>query len=147
MASAPPPKFVAKFLDRRNKIHELGEQDHTQENLMKLFDKKLLDGSSKKKGSNWTTMPARNYCIITEHRDTLSTNSPGSEAEDWPWGFDMKGGLNLPAGTSFKHALDVSIQVEINSKTKTGETRAYRFPIPALDNLPREVAQQPTVVI
>lgn len=61
ITNAPPPNAVANLMHRRNKLHILGL--HTQENLMSLF-RETPDGKKRKKN---TTMPARNYVIITEH--------------------------------------------------------------------------------
>ncbi|KIJ52472.1 hypothetical protein M422DRAFT_243256 [Sphaerobolus stellatus SS14] len=61
ITNAPPPKAIANLMHRRNKLHHLDK--HTQENLMHLF-REYPDGQKRTCSS---TMPARNYAIITEH--------------------------------------------------------------------------------
>ena len=62
ITNAPPPKAVANFLNRRNKMHHFDE--NTDENLMNIFHE-TPNGERNK--VNHTTMPARNFCIIAEH--------------------------------------------------------------------------------
>lgn len=62
ITNAPPPNAIANMLDKRNKLHHLDSS--TDENLMTLF---YQNPDGKANRVNRTTLPARNYCIITEH--------------------------------------------------------------------------------
>ncbi|EJD06423.1 uncharacterized protein FOMMEDRAFT_131380 [Fomitiporia mediterranea MF3/22] len=69
ITNAPPPKAIANMLNKRNKLHHLDE--HTDENLMALF---YQNPDGKSNAVNRTTLPARNYCIITEHAGLVFAN-------------------------------------------------------------------------
>ncbi|KAH8109595.1 hypothetical protein DFH11DRAFT_1627141 [Phellopilus nigrolimitatus] len=62
ITNAPPPAAVANMLNKRNKLHHLDED--TDENLMPIF---YQNPDGKINTVNRTTLPSRNYCIITEH--------------------------------------------------------------------------------
>ncbi|KAL5503806.1 hypothetical protein ACEPAH_7877 [Sanghuangporus vaninii] len=68
ITNTPPPNAIANLLDKRNKLHHL--DGTTDENLMTLF---YQNPDGKANRVNRTTLPARNYCIITEHAG-LSAN-------------------------------------------------------------------------
>lgn len=141
ITNAPPPAAVANILSRRNRLHHL---DHaTDENLMELF---AQNPDGKANAVNRTTLPARNYCIITEHaglaaQDGRRTPSSASEEDSGDMGIarHAKGGVEHPSaaapqgGTTRWHALDVSIRAEVNPKDPGGKTTAYGFTVPKLE--------------
>jgi PhoD related phosphatase len=152
ITNAPPPNAVANLLHRRNRVHLLNW--HTHENLMALF-REDPQGNPRK---NSSTMPARNYAIITEHagleavqRSTTLNNLDGHGDVNGEPGLnghqDMKiakeetGGTlgqNVSAaapgdGTTRPFALDVVFRVEVDSKDPGGKTKGYGFSIPALE--------------
>ncbi|KZT54207.1 hypothetical protein CALCODRAFT_457001 [Calocera cornea HHB12733] len=57
-----PPMAAANFLDKRNRVHHLDKE--TQENMMRIFHE---NPDGKPNRVNKTTLPFRNYAIITEH--------------------------------------------------------------------------------
>ncbi|KAI9845329.1 MAG: hypothetical protein M1837_004951 [Sclerophora amabilis] len=78
ITNKPPPKAVANMLASRNKIHRL---DHdTDETLMDLFDKPP-GGVPKAANKNHSTMPSRNYAILTETGGVASTNGQAVNVE------------------------------------------------------------------
>jgi PhoD related phosphatase len=154
ITNAPPPNAVANLLHRRNRVHHLNW--HTHENLMALFRE---DPSGQPRKNN-STMPARNYAIITEHAglaaaqrsntidgDALYGQVQGTDAtglgghEDMKIASDEKGGTkehNISAaaprdGTTRPFALDIAFRVEIDPKDHNGQTKSYGFSIPALE--------------
>jgi len=62
ITNAAPPVALANFLDRRNKLHIFDK--NTRENMMPIW---FEDPDGKPNRVNKTTMPHRNYVIITEH--------------------------------------------------------------------------------
>ncbi|KAF8588264.1 hypothetical protein K439DRAFT_1629920 [Ramaria rubella] len=156
ITNAPPPNAVANLIHRRNKVHFLNRK--TQENLMSLFRE---DPQGKLRKSS-TTMPARNYAIITEHAGLARQIS--SEYEDGntyangivngaiiaggaDGHYDLqiakkeRGGTTMQdvsaaapsGGTTRPYALDVAFRVEVESRNPEGRTKAYGFSIPALE--------------
>lgn len=156
ITNAPPPKTVADFLARRNKIHHL---DHdTDETLMKIFDKDP-GNVSKSANFNKVTMPRRNYAIISEspslggspeHVNPIQANgqAPNGDAATPVTKSLAKGRSNdghrplhsgeEDAGTKHPAAnggnadtmpggLDVCLQVEIDQHDKQGKTEGYGF--------------------
>ena len=149
ITNAPPPNAVANMLDKRNKLHKL--DDNTVENLMPIFYENP-DGKVNK--INRTTLPSRNYCIITEHAGISGpSESSKSTTEERPLNDDnnqddtdmivahsQTGGIKDHSaaapfnGTTRRFALDVSIRAEIDPKSSEGKTQAYGFCIPTLDS-------------
>lgn len=70
ITNAPPPNAVANMLNKRNKLHHLDSQ--TDENLMAIF---YQNPDGKGNNVNRTTLPSRNYCIITEHAGLTNTSA------------------------------------------------------------------------
>lgn len=135
ITNAPPPKAIANMLDRRNKLHHLDE--YTDENLMPIFYK---NPDGKTNTVNRTTLPCRNFCIITEHAGLWAKQPVGGDSKEEMLGAHaQKGGIddvssNTPeSGTTRRYALDVSIRAEINPKDPEGRTIGYGFSIPSLE--------------
>jgi hypothetical protein len=140
ITNAPPPNAVANLLHKRNRMHFLNF--HTHENLMALF-REDVDGKARKSHS---TMPARNYAIITEHAGLDATQPEHADGdarvhEDLKIAKDESGGtvehdVSAAAprdGTTRPYALDVAFRIEIDPKSSEGRTKGYGFSIPALD--------------
>ena len=146
ITNAPPPNAVANLLHRRNHVHLFNL--HTHENLMPLF-REDPQGNPRKNNS---TMPARNYAIITEHAGlprSTTNNGDGhpngkldlNGHQDMKIAKDEDGGTceqNVSAsspdnGTTRPFALDVVFKVEVDSKDSEGRTKGYGFSIPALE--------------
>ena len=148
ITNAPPPKIVADFLNRRNKVHYL--KDHTKENLMQMFE---MHPNERPRGKNKTTMPARNYCVITEHAGLMAMDGRlDTEVEIQEGEVAVDGRIDESAkrmvgsttdvsanapynGTRWKFALDICIRAEIDRKDPEGKTKSYGFPIPPLDGV------------
>ena len=148
ITNAPPPNAVANMLDKRNKLHKL--DDNTVENLMPIFYENP-DGKVNK--INRTTLPSRNYCIITEHAglsgpsassksttEERSLNDDNNQDDtDMIVAHNQTGGIKDSSaaapfnGTTRRFALDVSIRAEIDPKSSEGKTQAYGFCIPTRD--------------
>jgi len=155
ITNAPPPPAVANMLNRRNKLHHLNHA--TDENLMKIF---FQSTDGKPNSVNHTTLPSRNYCIITEHAGFAASAGPGGDQEillgrgrtrgstgvgnghstgDMVVAHKQTGRITHPSsaaplnGITRKYALDVSIRAEISPKDSEGKTVAYGFIIPILE--------------
>ena len=159
ITNKPPPKAVANLLDRRNFVHHLDSS--TDETLMNLFDKD--PGISQlTRNVNHTTMPSRNFAIITEcppsaaQSDPTVTNTTDptaaatvngtSPANGFHKGKDGHSPLHAgEEGAGTKHVvasgvhggtliggLDVTIRVEKDQHDPEGKTEGYGFSIPAL---------------
>ncbi|TDL25496.1 hypothetical protein BD410DRAFT_886816 [Rickenella mellea] len=136
ITNAPPPTTIANILNKRNKLHHLDR--HTDENLMDLF---FQNPDGKPNTVNRTTLPSRNYCIITEHAGLTANDGPANGLENGDMGIakQVKGGVDHPSalapqnGTTRQYSLDISIRAEINPKDPDGKTTAYGFTIPALE--------------
>ncbi|KAF8501237.1 hypothetical protein BU17DRAFT_58930 [Hysterangium stoloniferum] len=155
ITNAPPPPAVAKLMHKQNRIHFLDR--HTHENLMDLF-REDSEGKRRKASS---TMPARNYAIITEHAGlaaqiaeanrSLTQNGDGADVAngdtnelhtDLRIAKTERGGTveqNISAatpatGTTRPFSLDVAFRVELDQKDPEGRTMAYGFSIPALED-------------
>lgn len=146
ITNAPPPKAIANLMHRQNRLHFLGK--NTQENLMHLFRE---DTQGKKRKCS-STMPARNYTIITEHaglklqsRATMASNGNGltinPQRQDLDVAKKEKGGTveedvsaaTPEKGTTRPFALDVAFRVEIDPNNPEGKTKSYGFAIPSLE--------------
>jgi hypothetical protein len=153
ITNKPPPKAVANLLARRNKIHHLHDGS-TDETLLNLFDKQP-GGKMKSAHWNICTMPSRNYATITEipSEPTVTqvvNNSNGFSGHILETGHQGKNHLGakhnghspLHAGeegvgtvhpaadgvsnsSAMKGGLDVCIRVEIDNRSKNGETEGY----------------------
>lgn len=107
ITNKPPPKAVANLLARRNFIHRL---DHnTDETLLSFFDKD--PGANQiTSNANHSTMPSRNYAIITE-TPTTSSLPPSDPAAvngnaEQPQNFEKKSSV-IPVGPGlFKRGKD-----------------------------------------
>lgn len=73
-----PPMAAANFLDKRNRVHHLDKD--TQENMMHIFNE---NPDGKPNRINKTTLPFRNYAIITEHAG-LTSGEGSAEADEEP---------------------------------------------------------------
>ncbi|EWC45188.1 hypothetical protein DRE_06076 [Drechslerella stenobrocha 248] len=118
IVNTPPPNALADLLNKRNKIHKL--QRDTHEEQIKIF---FTDPKGKKRNNN-TTLPARNYCRISENRTgthvgeyTEITKPAEAEAET---DVDFTGGL------------DLVINFEVDQTDPSGLTKAYGFTTPVL---------------
>lgn len=146
ITNAPPPDAVANFLHRLDRVHFFNWQTH--ENMMTLF-REDPQGNPRK---NSSTMPARNYAIITEHagrkRSTTTHNMNGEHRkqsldshQDMKIAKEEVGGTvkedvsaATPSdGTTRPFALDVAFRVEVDPKDPEGRTKGYGFSIPALE--------------
>lgn len=148
ITNKPPPKAIANLLAKRNKIHHL---DHdTDETLMDLFDKDPGNSNMTASG-NHSTMPSRNYAIITEASSAHSqskgqANSETHSQSQGPQlvastGKDGHSPLHFgEVGAGTKHlaasgirssdmagALDITIRVEIDQNDPEGKTEGYGF--------------------
>jgi hypothetical protein len=112
ITNAPPPLAVANLMHRRNKNHFLDR--HTQENLMGLF-REDPQGRPRKCCS---TLPARNYVIITEHAGLIAQNtgSNGNLTRDEK-GSESTGGTDVASDDTMKLYPDMKI-----AKTERGGT-------------------------
>lgn len=150
ITNTPPPNAIANLLDKRNKLHHLDAD--TDENLMTLF---YQNPDGKANRVNRTTLPSRNYCIITEHagigaRVSAEGERSGIDAQresgevgekegDMIVAHRQTGGIDHPSaaaprdGTTRKFALDICIRAEIDPKSAEGETLGYGFSIPSLE--------------
>jgi PhoD related phosphatase len=156
IVNKPPPAAVANLLARRNKLHHL---DHdTDETLMSFFNKD--PGTSNITAtSNHTTMPSRNWAMITENSahgathtnshltngtDTNGTSSPydnpgkAKDGHSWLHKGEVDAGTTHKAATIEHHgndkdgSLDICIRVEIDQHDATGQTEPYGMTIPPL---------------
>lgn len=153
ITNKPPPQAVANLLARRNKIHHLDH--HTDETLMKLFDKDP-GNSSKTANFNKVTMPSRNYAIISEtdapnvasearNTNGRAVNGDSAVSEIAPkltgksnaghrplhLGEEEAGTKHSAAreadGAVFAGGLDVCLRVEIDQHDREGKTESYGF--------------------
>jgi hypothetical protein len=152
IVNKPPPAAIANLLASRNKIHHLNAD--TDETLLDLFDKDPGD-QSKTRGSNHSTMPSRNYAILTENSPNnrvafANGQSEPNNQEVTANNFDAKDGHSplhageYGAGTQHKASqpemhgknsdgsLDCCIRVEMDQHDKEGRTEPYGLTIPAL---------------
>ena len=86
ITNAPPPNAVANMLNKRNKLHHFNSE--TDENLMELF---YQNPNGTLNRVNHTTLPVRNYCIITENAGLSTLNEPA--AGEAVAGAEADGGL------------------------------------------------------
>jgi hypothetical protein len=155
IVNKPPPAAVANLLARRNKIHHL---DHdTDETLMNFFDKDP-GSSNKTSNSNQSTMPSRNWAMISEnsahgaaHTNGHTVNGNGvngsglydntekvKDGHSWLHKGETDAGTKHKAALEDKHgqdedgSLDVCIRVEIDQHDATGKTEPYGMTIPTL---------------
>ncbi|KAI9845765.1 MAG: hypothetical protein M1838_001552 [Thelocarpon superellum] len=112
----PPPRAVANMLARRNKIHHLDAQ--TDETLMNLFDREPFQQENGML-QNHTTMPSRNYAILTESGSFDSTPTAGSNGSNGDHANGHADGP--PEGPS---ALDVATGKDGHSPLHRGEKNA-----------------------
>ena len=146
ITNKPPPKGIANFLARRNKIHHLKDGE-TDETLMKIFDRQP-GGSLKSATWNKCTMPSRNFACITEisGKDHQQNSLPnGTNGADGPISNTYAGrdghsplhageegaGTQHPAADGISSrggltgGLNVSIRVEIDNHDHRGATEGY----------------------
>lgn len=92
IVNKPPPSAIANLLARRNKIHHLDE--NTDETLLDLFDK---DPGPDQKTAKWnhTTMPSRNWAMITENPVSTNTNTANSNGSATASTGQLNGNYNL----------------------------------------------------
>ncbi|KAF3919701.1 hypothetical protein ABW20_dc0106433 [Dactylellina cionopaga] len=122
IVNTPPPNALADLLNKRNKIHKL--QRDTHEEQIKIF---FTDPKGKKR-NNHTTMPARNYCRISENQ----TGKHVGEYDDItiPANAEADGDLDLTGG------LDLVLNFEVDQTDPSGQTKAYGFTTPLLHKAP-----------
>ncbi|KAK6336507.1 hypothetical protein TWF696_002057 [Orbilia brochopaga] len=118
IVNTPPPNALADLLNKRNKVHKL--QRDTHEKQIQIF---FTDPKGKKRNNN-TTLPARNYCRISENRTGTHVGeyddiSKPQEAAD-ETAIDFTGGL------------DLVINFEVDQTDPAGHTKAYGFTTPVL---------------
>ncbi|KAI9677011.1 MAG: hypothetical protein M1817_006850 [Caeruleum heppii] len=153
ITNKPPPRAVANMLAARNKIHHL---DHdTDETLLNLFDRDP-GGVNKTAAKNHSTMPSRNYAILSETAGSVPskvhTNAdahpPGQPPKrtatgrdghkflhfgEWGAGASHPAATGVePSGTYDDGGLDVCLRVEIDPSDAEGRTEGYGFCIPPL---------------
>lgn len=118
IVNTPPPNGLADLLNKRNKIHKL--QRDTHEEQIRIF---FTDPKGKKRNNN-TTLPARNYCRISE-------NQTGSHVGEYT---DITKPLEAEKETDidFRGGLDLVINFEIDQTDPHGHTKAYGFTTPVL---------------
>lgn len=78
IANTPPPKNLADFLSKRNKIHHL--DDMTDENMIPLF---TYDVNGQKR-NNHHLLPRRNYCVIRPYKGDETPPASVFEFDDDP---------------------------------------------------------------
>ncbi|KAF3185017.1 hypothetical protein TWF788_004844 [Orbilia oligospora] len=118
IVNTPPPNALADLLNKRNKIHKL--QRDTHEEQIKIF---FTDPKGKKRNNN-TTLPARNYCRISE-------NQTGSHVGEYT---DITKPVEAEKETDidFRGGLDLVINFEVDQTDPHGHTKAYGFTTPVL---------------
>ena len=116
ITNAPPPGAVARLLHRRTRVHLFDRR--TREDLVPLF-RAGVDGAPRRAS---TTMPARNYVVLTV-RDGADVGVAG----------DGEGGALEGDGAARPYALEVAFRVEVDPKDREGRTKGYGFSIPALE--------------
>ncbi|KAJ6257837.1 hypothetical protein Dda_7626 [Drechslerella dactyloides] len=140
IVNTPPPNALADLLNKRNKVsslvwnprctadanprcniqvHKL--QRDTHEEQVKIF---FTDPKGKPRNNN-TTLPARNYCRISENR----TGTHVGEYED-----DITKPMEAQTETDvdFTGGLDLVINFEVDQTDPAGHTKAYGFTTPVL---------------
>jgi hypothetical protein len=149
IVNKPPPLAVANLLARRNKIHHLNDQ--TDETLLDFFDKDPGD-SVKTADHNHSTMPSRNFAMLTENSPNNATSGttnnnaaedPDASAFIGRDGHSQMHPGEVHAGTKHKSAsgshgcgndgsLDIRINVELDQHSAEGETQPYGLTVPLL---------------
>lgn len=136
ITNAPAPTFLASVLWGQNRIHHFDKE--TGEDLMKVFD--LAPGASRKR-FNEVTLPARNYCTITECAGSTKRSEAGNgharEGTGEPGPAKHARGHSesskeVPAVLLEPFTLEGCIHAEIDPNDKEGKTCAYQFSIPPL---------------
>ncbi|EPS44653.1 hypothetical protein H072_1350 [Dactylellina haptotyla CBS 200.50] len=118
IVNTPPPNTLADLLNKRNKIHKL--QRDTYEEQIKIF---FTDPKGQKR-ANHTTLPARNYCRISENH--TGTHCGEYDSVDKPEGSD--GDTNI----DFRGGLDLVINFEVDQNDPNGFTKPYGLTTPIL---------------
>ncbi|KAK6533101.1 hypothetical protein TWF281_007258 [Arthrobotrys megalospora] len=118
IVNTPPPNALADLLNKRNKIHKL--QRDTYEEQIKIF---FTDPKGKKRNNN-TTLPARNYCRISENQ----TGSHVGEYTDITKPLEADNEKDI----DFRGGLDLVINFEVDQTDPHGYTKAYGFTTPVL---------------
>ncbi|KAL8293172.1 hypothetical protein RQP46_000866 [Phenoliferia psychrophenolica] len=127
ITNAPPPAAVAMILHNRNKTHHLDKS--TDENLMRMWNVSASDNSTR---INETTYPARNFCTIQLQKE--GGDHPFAPQQGEGGDGVAKRGVRAKKvrGSAVDEGLTITIQVEVDGKSASGETKAYAFSIPAL---------------
>ncbi|KAI9893504.1 MAG: hypothetical protein M1814_006300 [Vezdaea aestivalis] len=144
ITNKPPPRAVADLLDARNKIHHFDH--HTHETMMNIFDEGP-GGSTKAAARNHSTMPSRNYAVLTLNEKNVdkTTTAEGNfrlpkTGRDALHPLEVNAGAKHPAASGMHletddtpaMALQVSLRVEIDQHDREGRTDGYGIGIPAL---------------
>lgn len=158
IVNKPPPQAVANLLARRNKIHHLDPS--TDETLMNYFDKDP-GTANKTANSNHTTMPSRNWAMLTECKginshgngavnghdideaangiENVKTHEKPKDGHSWLHKGEVDAGTKHKAANTETHgkdtdgSLDICIRVEKDQLDKEGRTQQYGMTIPKLD--------------
>ncbi|KAF3938492.1 hypothetical protein ABW19_dt0205465 [Dactylella cylindrospora] len=122
IVNTPPPTALADLLNKRNKIHKL--QRDTHEEQIKIF----FNDPKGKKRSNNTTLPARNYCRISENR----TGQHVGQYEEISKPLECESETDI----DFHGGLDLVINFEVDQHDPHGWTKPYGFTTPILQKTP-----------
>lgn len=120
IVNKPPPAAVANLLARRNKLHHLDE--HTDETLMKFFDKDPGKAGTKTANYNRVTMPSRNWAMITENRSIDGTHP----ATNGGLNGNVNGNTNGAAADSVDPPMESHHPLEELPKAKDGHSWLHR---------------------
>jgi hypothetical protein len=158
IVNKPPPQAVANLLARRNKIHHLDPS--TDETLMNYFDKDP-GTANKTANSNHSTMPSRNWAMLTECKgvdshengaaishdideaangiENVKAHEKPKDGHSWLHRGEVDAGTKHKAANPQTHgkatdgSLDVCIRVEKDQHDKDGKTEPYGMTIPKLE--------------